>query len=592
MKSSVLIISFLLITITAQAQDISFEDVANELGISFSRDGGFFGGGLSFFDFDGDGMDDISFSSKRYKQIMIFKNSNNTFPLFTNQLGILDSSDVRTILWADYDNDGDKDLFLATYGGIDRLYQNNQNFFTDVSHQVGISTIANFATAAALADYDNDGDIDVYVCVRDDLNPNILYQNQGNGSFLDVTDMAGVGDTIGGTNFFKLPLAVSFFDFNNDSYQDIYIANDKHGGNTLYKNNGDGTFSDVSYESNTGVYIDGMGVAIGDYDNNGFQDIYTTNTPLGNVLLKNNGDETFTDVSEQLNVTVNKTCWGANFFDFDNDTDLDLFVSTLSEMGNTGENSLFENQNDGTFIELSLQGINTDDTKSHGNAIGDFNNDGFCDVVVINSLPNNSSVWQNSGNMNNWVKLELIGVQSNRDGIGSKIEVFNGTEHFIRSTHCGHSYLSQNSGILTIGVGTTLIVDSIIIKWPSGTVDVMRNINTNRWYRVEEGGTITNSEEKIYTAKSFSLEQNYPNPFNPSTKIKYSLAVDSKVTVKIFNILGQEVIELISENFSAGNHELEFNASNLQSGVYFYKLSANAIDGTNFSSVKKMLLAK
>ena len=592
MKSLLLCAFILVLTLTLQAQEISFENVANELGISFSRDGGFFGGGLSFCDFDGDGLDDISFSSKSGRELMIYKNSINSFTLITFQLGILDSSNVHTILWADYDNDGDKDLFLARHGFPDRLYQNEQNILTDVSLQVGISTSANFSTAAAWADYDNDGYIDLYVCVRDELNPNILYRNQGDGTFIDFTEIAGVADTIGGTNIFKIPLAVSFFDYNNDHLQDIYIANDKHNGNTLYKNNGDGTFTDVSDESNTGVYIDGMGVAIGDYDNNGYQDIYTTNTPLGNVLLKNNGDETFTDVSEQLNVTVNKTCWGANFFDFDNDTDLDLFVSSVPGTGYTGENSLFENQNDGTFQDLALPGINTYDAQSHGNVVGDFNNDGFYDIVVINGVPNYSSLWRNSGNANNWVKLELEGVISNRDGIGSRIEVYNGADQFIRSTHCGHSYLSQNSSIQTIGVGVATTIDSIVIHWSSGTTDVMRNVTANRMYKVQEGGTITGAGTEINTFSNFKLDQNYPNPFNPSTSIEFILAVDSKVILKIFDALGQEIVTLIDSDLTKGSYNIGFDASNLNSGVYFYRMNVSAVDGTKFTSVKKMILSK
>jgi len=587
MKIILTIAQILLITLFLQAQQITFENVADQLGISFSRDGGFFGGGVSFFDFDGDGLDDVSFSSKDNNQLMIYKNTGTSFSLITEQLGIFDSSDVRTILWADYDNDGDKDLFLATTGSSDKLYRNDQNNFINVSLQSGISPVTNYSTAAAWADYDNDGDIDLYVCVRDDLNPNILYQNQGDGTFIDITDVAGVGDTIGGTSFFKIPLAVSFLDYNNDYLQDIYIANDKHYGNTLYKNNGDGTFTDISAESNTDVSIDGMGVAIGDYDNNGYQDIYSTNTAAGNVLLKNNGDGTFTEIAEQLNVTVNKTCWGANFFDFDNDTDLDLYVSAMPEVGYTGENELFENMNDGTFQKLSLPGLNTENLKSHGNAVADFNNDGFIDIAVINGLPDYSSLWRNSGNANNWIKLKLEGVISNRDGIGSRIDVYIGTNHFIRSTHCGHSYLSQNSSIQTIGVGTATIVDSILIRWPAGTVDVIRNINVNRIYLVEEGTSVTDVREKENSPTSYALLQNYPNPFNPSTNINYSLAEAAVVKMAVYNLLGQQVAVILDEFREAGLHSVTFNASELPSGTYFYTIGT-----PQFKQTKKMLFLK
>jgi hypothetical protein len=200
-------------------------------------------------------------------------------------------------------------------------------------------------------------------------------------------------------------------------------------------------------------------------------------------------------------------------------------------------------------------------------------------------------LWQNSGNSNNWVKLELEGVVSNRDGIGSRIEVYIGADHFIRSTHCGHSYLSQNSSIQTIGVGSETTIDSIIIHWPAGTIDVMRNLNVNSLYIVEEGSSTTDINQVETFVSSYILHQNYPNPFNPSTKIEFNLAVDSKVTLKLFDVLGQEVMILINKNLVAGIHEVNIDASAFNSGVYFYRIEAVG-NGTNFVQVRKMLLTK
>ena len=200
--------------------------------------------------------------------------------------------------------------------------------------------------------------------------------------------------------------------------------------------------------------------------------------------------------------------------------------------------------------------------------------------------------WKNSGASNNWIKLQLEGNVSNRDGIGSTIKVYLGSSSFIRPVKCGSSYLSQNSAIQTIGVGSESVIDSIIINWPSGHIDVMRNVNVNSFYVVEEDGTVTDINEMASTLTSYELQQNYPNPFNPSTKINFSLASDSKVTLTVFDVLGQEVANLISSNLAAGSHEIDFNASNINSGVYFYRIDATGVDGTNFTSVKKMTIMK
>ena len=589
------VVIVMLVSLPVYSQ-VTFENVADEVGISLSRGGGFFGGGVSIYDFDGDGVEDLAFATENSAELLIYKNNGFDFEDYSLQLGISNTSNVQSILWVDYDNDGDKDLFFTCKNSYNRLYRNDNNNFTEVTGEAGLSTDVQFSTAAAWADYNNDGFIDLYVGHRNDLIPNTLYKNNGDGTFTDVTEEANVGDTLGITSLYKFPLAISFIDYNNDNWQDIYIANDKEDGNTLFKNNGDGTFEDVSEQSNTNLYFNAMGIAVGDYDNDGDWDMYVSNSPEGNALLKNNGDGTFTNVANDLNITVNKICWGTNFIDIDNDTDLDLFV--VASAGATSmsdperQNELFENQGDGTFIKLNISGINTDTSISYGTAFGDFNNDGYCDIVVINSDPTYSALWKNSGASNNWIKLQLEGTVSNRDGIGSTIKFYLGSTSFIRPVKCGSSYLSQNSAIQTIGVGSVSVIDSIIINWPSGQIDVMRNVNVNSFYVVEEGSTVTDINELEITLTSYKLHQNYPNPFNPSTKITFSLAADSKVNLTVFDVLGQEVVSLISGNLAAGSHEIDFNASNINSGVYFYRIDAAGVDGTNFTSVKKMILTK
>jgi len=242
---------------------------------------------------------------------------------------------------------------------------------------------------------------------------------------------------------------------------------------------------------------------------------------------------------------------------------------------------------DGTFSEYSGSEITEDLSRSYGNAIGDYNNDGYCDIVVLNGYPTYSNVWKNSGYTNNWVKIILNGVISNRNGIGSTIKIFTDSESFIRPVICGGSYLSQNSSIQTIGVGKTTLIDSIIISWPNGTIDVIRNVVVNQTYVVEEGETVTKVEEENSFHYNFVLEQNYPNPFNPSTNIKYSLPQATIVTIKIYDISGRELKTLVNKYQQAGNYEVQFIDKSLASGMYIYRMQAG-----EFTDTKKLLLLK
>ena len=589
--STLSLLLFFIIPFLMPAQQITFSDVAGSMGINHPIT--FIRGSVSFCDFNGDGKDDLSFSSIEGLPMIIYRNDDTEFIDVTYNLRLVDSSRTMNLLWSDYDNDGDKDLFTAVdfASSYSRLYRNDGwGVLEDVTLQAGLTDVPGSCNAACWGDFNNDGLIDLYVTNYSEYDHNYLYMNNGDGTFTDVTEDAGVADTSGTTGYYKLPLAVVFFDYNNDGWQDIYIANDHFSGNTLFENNGDGTFKDVSEQTNSALRGFMMGIAVGDYDNNGFLDLYLSNDPYGNYLLKNNGDGTFTEVAADLGLSVNKACWGTNFFDYDNDMDLDLYVCASVGPSN-GINELFENNGDGTFRRMIGIGLD-DDYKSFGMSIGDFNNDGFYDIAVNNQQVS-PNLFMNSGNKNNWVKLNLVGVESNRDGIGSWIEVYNNGNMFIRETHCGISYMSQNSSSLIIGAGEETTIDSIIIKWAgSGNIDILRNVDVNQTITIVEGSTITAVEYEEFLPAEFVLEQNYPNPFNPSTKIKFSLAADSKVTLTVFGILGQEVANLISGNLTAGSHEIIFIASNINSGVYFYRIDATGVDGTNFSSIKKMILMK
>ncbi len=572
--------------ITADAQFVQFVDVAGSMGIDCPIQ--LIRGSASFCDFDGDGFDDLSFSSTQNLPLYIYKNNISIFEDITSSLQLIDSSRSMNLLWADYDNDGDKDLFCSIDIEPDysRLYRNDNGIMVDVTIQSGIGTVSSSSNSAAWADYDNDGWLDLFVSHYSEYTSNYLYRNNHDGTFTDVTLAAGVSGFDSTAGYYKLPFAVTFFDYNNDGWLDLHICNDHFSKDFQYKNNGDGTFSDVSQSSGADVGGFMMGIAVGDYNGDGFLDMYLSNDPFGNYLLKNNGDGTFTDVAEDLGVTMNLSCWGTNFIDYDNDGDLDLY-----SCAETGVNGLFRNNGVGTFTRM--YGIGLDGNyKSFGCAIGDFDNNGYYDIAVRNeqSLPN---VYKNNGGTNNWFKLNLQGVLCNRDGIGSRIEAYINGNKIIRELTCGTSYMSQNSNSTIIGTGSNTSIDSVVVTWAgSHTIDVLRNVSVNQTMTLIEGETILGVSNASENPMEFKLNQNYPNPFNPSTKINYNLPVDSRVNLSVYNILGELVATLVNGNVSAGYHRLNFEASSLNSGVYFYRLNAEGIGGEKFSHTQKMILAK
>ncbi len=284
--------------------------------------------------------------------------------------------------------------------------------------------------------------------------------NNGSG-FEDITAISGIVDIN------TLTFVSSFLDYNNDGMQDLYIANDKnYVPNQLFENLGNGFFQDVSSISGADIEINAMSIGAGDYDNDGDTDIYVTEEAIFNILLRNNGDGTFTDVGAMTGVNHNELSWGANFFDCDNDLDLDLYVSSSTKsFPNTSV--LFVNEiNEGDFSPVFLE---NDSLSSYANAIGDFNLDGLLDIAVNNSYyagtPGNDNhhLWQNvSSNSNNWLKVFLVGTESNRDGIGTWIEFYINGNKYVRYKHCAIGYQAQNSALEHFGMGSHTQVDSII----------------------------------------------------------------------------------------------------------------------------------
>jgi len=554
-----LVFLFFFSTVNAQ---ISFEDVANEIGTAYSYGTSTWGGGVSFADFDNDGWDDLTFASEEGTEIYFLKNNDGIFNSISLN-GISNTFKTKQVIWVDYDNDGDQDFFVTGFEGVNKFYKNDGDMnFTDISSTIGFFQTDLFTYGVSFADMDNDGDLDAFISNRDgvaDDQRNYLYRND-EGTYIDITASAGLSMSS------HLSFCSIIFDYNNDGFQDIYISNDKPDNlNILYKNNGDGTFDDVSEYSGAGIGINAMTTTIGDYNNDGWFDIYITNTPEGNELLRNNGDGTFTNVAEATATTFNSVGWGAVFLDADSDGLLDLYVSSDFDgsVGSFLSAAFYHQQNNETFIIPENIGFQDDTRKSYTNAIGDIDNDGKPDIVVGNDIEPNF-LWANTTvNENNWLKVKLEGVISNRDGIGNTIEINIDGQSQYRYTLAGEGYLSQNSFYEFFGMGNATEVDYVKVTWTAtGEIEIINNIAANQAITIQEGnGVLSVDNSEVIDFKV------YPNP---SITGIFKLNISSKMNISIYNTLGMHIFDKLILT----NDVLDL--SKFPKGIYIIKVKNEA----------------
>ncbi|WP_411768860.1 FG-GAP-like repeat-containing protein [Winogradskyella sp. A3E31] len=569
-------IAFLFCSFSSISQ-IYFADEASNIGLTSHSGTLDLGPGVSFADYNQDGWDDITLTSGSNGALRFYRNS---YGLFFEELLLSPAIDYQTraATWVDYDNDGDLDLFVASDEANNRLFQKTPSGLVDVTSSAGFPTENLWTFGASWGDINNDGCLDVYISnrVTGKSITNYLYQNNCDGTFTDVTDSVGL------TNVEALSFCSGFFDINNDGWLDIYVSNDRTDPNFMYKNNGDGTFTDISFSSGTGIVIDAMSVTVDDFNADGYLDLFITNTPdyistmtKGSVLFKNNGDDTFTDISEHSGVNLNSFSWGSNFFDADNDGDLDLYLACSFD-GSNGYQSyaFYEYIGSEVFSQPTGIGFNNNDKESYASAIGDINNDGKIDIVVINNVDEPPFVWNNqSTTSNNYLAVTLEGTVSNKNAAGAKIEISVNGDVQYRYLMLGEGYISQNSFKEIFGVGTASTIDYVKVTWPSGLVDVLNNISANSLIHIIEGQTLSASQVATSNFKVF------PNPVNNSLKVESQHVIKSLV---VYSVLGQEVMRKEVEGF---NSELDFGS--LNSGVYFVKVIGSENTSEVFKVVKQ-----
>ncbi len=514
---------------SSYASDIQFVDVTEQAGIDFAHAGGIdlrvvpalVGSGAAWCDYDNDGKLDLYIVNSTLvrpasgavlpKNALYRNNGDGTFTDVTDAAGVGDTGWGMGCAFADYDNDGDADLYVTNYKA-NQFYRNDgDGTFKRFSSGAGGIGHEGFGAGIAWGDYDRDGYLDLYVGNYIEYTKvpqgdevffpydffgqmNVLYLNKGDGGFINITDAAKAN---GG---FHLTLGVAAADYDADGDLDIYLANDTDQ-NILYRNDGELTFTNTNRpdaRSRTGDIRSGMGIAWGDYDRDSDMDLFVTNwLDENNVLYRNNGDGTFTDISAQSGVFesgLGKTCWGTALFDADNDGDLDLFFSAghidPASWEPHGQADVFlDNNGDGTFTDISeVVGLRHSDSYGVGRgvAIGDYDADGDLDIFIVNSGGKPMLLRNDGGNQQQWLQIRTVGTVSNRDGVGALVKVSAGDLHQVQQVTAGDSYLSQSSLDVAFGLAHHKTVDRIVIRWPSGIVQTLNDVRANQQIVVVE----------------------------------------------------------------------------------------------------------
>lgn len=527
------------------AAGVVFTDVTKETGITFVHTDGGSGNfyvvetvtaGLALFDYDADGDIDIYFLNgsplkgtvrKTPAKNALYRNDGGwKFTDVSEKAGLADTGYGLGVTVADYDNDGDPDVYLNNYGP-NVLYRNNgDGTFTDVTKQARVANGDKMGAGACFLDIDKDGDLDLYVANYLDFSydkhtvlttggipkyegppyyPPIrdtLYRNNGDGTFTDVSEQAGISNHLGAG------MGVVCTDYDGDGDTDIFVANDISAGNFLFRNDGTGKFDEIGLMAGAAYDLHGdeqgsMGVDVGDYDNDGVFDLYVTSYQRQlATLYKGLGDDTFEDVTRTTGAgtaTIPKVTWGTGFVDFDNDGYRDIFVACGHLQPNIEKydgssaylqpNILLMNTGAGKFINASDKsgpGMNVK-LSSRGAAFDDLDNDGDIDVVILNSRREPTILRNDSQTKGHWLQIRLRGIKTNRDGIGANVKVIAEDLTLIDEVHSGRGYQSHYGTRLHFGLGNRKKINRIEVRWIGGGMDVFEGIKVDRLVTLTEG---------------------------------------------------------------------------------------------------------
>ncbi len=549
-------------TLPDDRPDVTLVDVTGAAGIHFrhfpgertSRLPEDMGSGAAWGDYDRDGWLDLfvvnqsgpmtltpeQLAASGAHATLYHNRGDGTFEDVSQAAGVDWRGTGMGVAWGDYDNDGWPDLLMTTYGGLVLYHNNGDGTFTNATARAGLAGFKEYWTGVSWADYDRDGDLDVYVggYVRFedrpnappskqydieqptslnpsafDPEPNLLLRNNGDGTFTNVAAKAGVADEKGRS------LSVTWADFDEDGWPDLYVANDLSD-NVLYHNKGDGTFEETSHMAGVADYRGAMGLAVGDWNGDGDLDLFITHwLAQENALYDNDhrrraGEEPgpnallrFMDVADRYGlgqIALDFVGWGTSFFDYDNDGRPDLFVVNGSTIQEKDDPTLLVPMHDlllwnggpkrGFFDVSSVAGPYFErELVGRGATFGDYDNDGDVDVFIVNNGGPGILLRNDGGDEKAWLELGLQGRKSNRSAIGARVRVVADGVAQIRALRAQPSYLSQNSPVVHFGLGQATTVDTLQVLWPSGTRQTFTSLPARTRLNLVEGEGLTGS---------------------------------------------------------------------------------------------------
>ncbi len=554
------------------------------------------GGGSAWFDYDGDGDEDLIAVGGRINKL--YRNDGNgAFTDVTAAAGLGGLlGDTQGVVTGDVDNDGYREVFISTMWHQPNYFfhNNGDGTFTDVSVASGIGLDSMWVSSAVFGDFDSDGLLDLYrgnyvwhgeaivdstgqpIGYAHRCNPNSLFRNNGNGTFTDVGAQYAVNDT-------GCALSVVFSDYDSDHDVDIMVANDFGAWvapNALYQNNYPLPYADVGAATNTDQAMYGMGIAVGDYDHDLDLDYYVTDIGAA-ALFQQQPGHVFIDVAATtgvLNDSVNGalgTGWGDAWIDYDNDTWQDLFIAhgyiqliPIFVNQKQDPDVMYRNLGNGSFSDVSLA-LNLGDTNAgRGMAMADYDEDGDLDMFV-NVVNWDTTHWDDSRlyrnaytGSNHWLQVQLQGTYSNRDAFGAQLVIRTGNQKWVHEVNGGSSHMSQHSSIAHFGTATDSLIDSLWVIWPSGGTQLLTDVPADQRILVIEDSLsfVQVSEPEI---GYFSA---YPNPFSQSLTVKFMVLHQSQATIEVTDMTGrvvwQEQMKVVP-----GNHETWNWSGRLQSGA-------------------------
>jgi hypothetical protein len=487
-----------------------------------------FGSGLGLFDIDADGDPDALVVGQSDGRVGLYENDGaGNFTMRTYDNGVPRMAlhtDYSGVSAADFDGDGDLDIYLSRYTGPNRFYRNEGNWvFTDIAAAAGVADTG-AAVSTAWADCNADGRLDLYVCNRTGTDnnwaENAFYENNGDGTFTEKAAFVGIqraGDPT---------LVAAFFDYDADSDPDLYLGTDKGSAkvftNHFFENLGS-AFMNVTGLTGTEANIDCMGIALSDFDRNGWLDMYLTNLPAGNVMYMANGDGTFTDRAVDAGTASYIFGWSTVAFDFDNDTWDDIYICNAN-----AANSLYRNPGSFPFSEIGASmGVATTGT-SYCSATADVDNDGDLDLMISHQFQRIRLFINNEGSTRSWAKFDVVGEGAmNRFGIGAQVRVWTAADGpLIREVRAGHNYKAQEPTTVHIGLGDASVMDTIVVTWPNtGVTRTLHNYAADRRWtlyppnRIGDYDLDGDVDDADRSAAHARFQQNGAEPIEPGLEM-------------------------------------------------------------------------